>query len=290
MTSNNHFSMGWLPDYPDFRDYSITNDLIVPLLKTIQVDPKSIISTVIPSFVDNRKWCSPVESQGNINSCTAHAGVGIMEYYENRAYGKHINASRLFLYKVTRNLIGMIEDSGAFLRTTMGAMSCFGVLPEKYWQYTDIKPDFNIEPPAFCYSMAQNYQAIKYAKLDLPGVSKEDLLKTIKTNLAAGIPSMFGFTVYDSIRFAVKTGEIPFPAPRDTCVGGHAVMAVGYNDDHQVPGAPNKGAILIRNSWGEGWGEDGYGWLPYDYIYYNLAIDWWILLQQEWLDTEKFGL
>ena len=85
-------------------------------------------------------------------------GVGLVEYFERRAFGKHIDASRLFLYKVTRNLLNWRGDTGAFLRSTMGAMVLFGVPPEQYWPYRI--EEFDKEPPPFCYAFAQNYQAI----------------------------------------------------------------------------------------------------------------------------------
>jgi C1A family cysteine protease len=94
-----------------------------------------------------------------LGSCTANAGVGLVEYFERRAYGKHIDAARLFLYKVTRKMLNFKGHTGAFLGSAMGALTLFGVPPEEYWPYDVDK--FNREPPAFCYSFAKNYQAIK---------------------------------------------------------------------------------------------------------------------------------
>jgi C1A family cysteine protease len=252
---------------------------------------------------DLRKWCSSIEDQKDLGSCTAQAGVGLVEYFENKAFGKYIDASRLFLYKVTRNLLHLEGDTGAFLRTTMGALRLFGVPPEEYWLYTDEKPDFDEEPPAFCYALAQNYQAIQYFRLDLERtaegilkeVPKEELLRRIKILLVAGIPSMFGFTVFNSYQQAKKSGKIPFPSPFDFRVGGHAIVAVGYDDKMKIkntnPGSQETtGALLFRNSWGEDWGENGYGWLPYEYVLKGLAIDWWSLLRNEWIDTGKFKI
>jgi len=246
----------------------------------------------LPASVDLRPWCSPVENQGSIGSCTANAGVGIVEYFERRAFGKHIDASRLFLYKVTRNMSHWTGDTGAFLRTTMGALVLFGVPPEEYWRY--VTADFDKEPSAFCYAFAQNYQAISYYRLDPPGTSRNVLLDRIKLFLSAGLPSMFGFTVYNSIGQAAATGKIPYPTRGEKVEGGHAIVAVGYDDAMKIKNAnagavKTTGAFLIRNSWGTGWGPmGGYLWLPYEYVLRGLAIDWWSLLKNEWVETGHF--
>lgn len=290
--TTSRLGMGWLPDYPDCRDYTVENKTMKAMLTKAGVAKPT--KAKLPPTIDLRAWCSPIENQGGIGSCTAHAGVGLVEYFENRAFGKHIDASRLFLYKVTRNMSRWTGDTGAFLRTTMGALVLFGVPPEEHWQYTDKSPDFDKEPSAFCYAFAQNYQAINYYRLDPPGTSATALLDRIKLNLSAGLPSMFGFTVYNSISQAATTGKIPYPTGGEKSVGGHAVVAVGYDDTMKIknsnPGAEETtGAILIRNSWGTGWGPlGGYLWLPYAYVLKGLAIDWWSLLKNEWVDTGNF--
>lgn len=287
---NEKLGMGWLPDYPDFRDYTLDHKNIKPMAKKIGVAEP--VKKDIPYSEDLREWCPPIENQSSLGSCTANAGVGIMEYYERRAFGKHIDASRLFLYKVTRNLLNWTGDTGAFLRSTMGALVLFGVPPEEYWPYEIA--DFDKEPPAFCYAFAQNYQAIQYVRLDPPVTPKAELLDKVKTMIAAGLPSMFGFTVFSSIDQARDEGKIPHPCDGEKILGGHAVVAVGYDDKMKIKntlcGKGTTGALLIRNSWGTGWGDKGYGWLPYEFVLTGLAIDWWTLLNSEWVDTGQFKL
>lgn len=287
--------MGWLADYPDFRDHTAEHKSVQDRRQVASKDKQTSVGAMLGAVgvdkakelrrsVDLREWCSPIEDQGEIGSCTAHAGVALVEYFERKAFGKHIDASRLFLYKATRSLMQRTGDTGAFLRTTMGAMALFGVPPEEYYPYAPDK--FDEEPPAFCYSFARNFQALDYYRLDAPGIDATQLLERIKTHLAAGLPSMFGFTVFDSISEANDTGKIPVPTRDNRVVGGHAVVAVGYDDGIEVSG--QKGALLCRNSWGTGWGDEGYGWLPYKYLDLGLAEDWWSVLKTEWVNTGQF--
>ena len=289
--STNPVSFGWLRELPSIQDYTMEHPTITAMLASVSGVANPPAS--LPASVDLRAWCSPIENQLNLGSCTANAGVGMVEYYERRVFGKNIDASRLFLYKATRDLMKQTGDTGAFLRTTMEALVLFGVPPETYCPY--IVANFDNEPSAFLYAFAENYQALNYYRLDPIGTLTSTLLSSIKTNLAAGLPSMFGFTVYSSYTQAsvANQGAIPYPVVGEKVVGGHAIMAVGYNDSLVIKntssGATTTGAFLIRNSWGTAWGNAGYGWLPYNYALKGLATDWWSLLSQRWVDTDKFN-
>ncbi len=308
---------GWLRDAPDIRDYFLdlpeSSDAMSAEAVVMEkpLEQRAALSDVLTKITfpypppkesfRNVRFCSPVQDQGSLGSCTAQAGVGLLEYYQRRVHGKHVDASNRFVYKATRNLLGWTGDTGAFCRTTMAALAAFGAPPEHYLPYTT-GPAFDDEPSAFLYSFAQNYQGLIYHRLD--GVTtKLPLLVRIKMMLAIGWPLMFGFSVYQSIGQAGASGEVPFPAPQESRIGGHAVLAVGYDDDKVITntnphGPRTKGAILFKNSWGTDWGcvppehgtERGYGWLPYDYIVTSQAVDWWNLTKCEWLELGEFGL
>lgn len=281
---------GWLPPMPDLRDYTENNQQIEHINNKLGIDvgePKDVTS------VDLRKWCSPIENQLNLGSCTAHAGIGIVEYYERRAFNKHIEGSRLFLYKVTRNLMQQTGDTGGRLRDVMRALALCGVPAEKFWPYN--VADFDKEPDAFIYSIANNYEALKYFCHDPLGsaISPSEVLDSVKKYLVAGIPSMFGFYGFPSFDSSDIKGGIPFPCQGESAEWGHAIVAVGYDDEKKIKNLKcdkeTTGALLIRNSWGTSWGDKGYGWLPYDYILNKLASDFWSLLGMEWIDSGQFG-
>ena len=262
------FGMGWLPDIPDYRDYTIEHKEIQKMFKK-----KSSKEKALPSSVNLQEYCSPVEDQGDIGSCTSQAVVGLVEYFERRAKGEFLDASRRFLYKVTRKLYQQEGDTGAYVRGTIRALQIFGVCPEEYWPYDVSK--FDEEPPAFCYAFGLSYQAVKYYRIWDSSPTK--LIGQLKESLAKGLPFAFGFTVYSSIWNAAveESGDIPLPQNGDKVEGGHAIMAVGYDDA--------KRRFLIRNSWGTGWGKQGYGTLPYGYVEKEIADDFWVLVTNEYV-------
>ncbi len=275
-------TMGWHPDIPDFRDKSLKHKDICKKL----ADTNSLITNGadIPDSVDHREWCSPVEDQGKLGSCTAQAVVGLMEYMMRRSTGEHVDGSRLFTYKVTRKLLGRTGDHGAYLRTAMHSVAAFGVPPEKHWPY--VIENYEEEPSSFLYSFTNNYKALNYTRLDPIGEQPDKILDSLKRVLAAGYCAVFGFTVYSSLS---NKADIPYPTEDDSVWGGHAVMAVGYDDYHKKDNSDKVvPSLIIKNSWGPGWGEHGYGYLPYKYVREGLARDFWTVFKWDWIDSGKF--
>ena len=280
------YALGWVPDVPDFRDLDGDADPIKPLLARTRLAaaPAAGVKKAAvprPAHTDLRAGFSEIEDQGQLGSCTAQAAVGLIEYYERKAGGRHVDASRLFVYKTTRNLLGWKGDTGAYLRSAMKAIVLCGAPPEAHWPYQIAR--FDEEPPAFVYALGANYKAIKYYRLDRVGEKRQATLDRIRDYLAAGLPSMFGFPVYSSMTDAA---DIPFPTQQDRHEGGHAIVACGYDDGRKI--GPHTGALMIRNSWGTSWGAAGYGWLPYEYVLRGLADDFWSVQKLSWVEDDKF--
>jgi C1A family cysteine protease len=178
-----------------------------------------------------------------------------------------VTLSRLFVYYNERVIENTItSDSGAQLRDGIKTLAKQGVCLEKMWPY--VISHFENKPTKACYTNAAQHIILSYQRIQT--------LNDMKTCLAAGYPFVFGFTVYESFESAevAKTGVVPMPAPHEKVVGGHAVVAVGYDDAAQ--------RVIVRNSWGPTWGQAGYFTMPYDYITSpKLAADMWTIRREE---------
>jgi len=124
------------------------------------------------------------------------------------------------------------------------------------------------------------------AGLQTKHLRQEMRLESLEPRLAAKLPSMFGFSVFSSMPTIGGEPDIPYPGPKDRLEGGHAVMAVGYDNKRKI--GKHTGALLIRNSWGKEWGDGGYGWLPYSYVLNGLAVDFWSVADAEFIETDLF--
>jgi len=213
-----------------------------------------------PIAVDLRDQFSPIVDQGQLGSCTANAIVsGLREFYLKKA-GQFTPLSRLFLYYQERKLEGTIDqDSGAFIRDGMKVITSTGVCPEGDFPY-DIRT-FTNEPNVKAYQDAPTFKLSHYKRVAH--------LADLKHSLSLRIPVVFGFTVYESFESdsVAHTGNVPIPRKGEQCLGGHAVIAAGYDDQRQ--------AVIVRNSWGDTWGDHGYCYMPYSFWDLGLITDMW---------------
>lgn len=245
--------MGWIPDVPDYRDTMYSRSMIT-----------RILPLTLPSKVDLRDFCPPVYDQGELGSCTANSVCGLCDFLRNKNGWKLLNPSRLFLYYNTRSIEGTVDiDSGASLRNTIKSVNEFGVCREALWPYAIDK--FSLTPETKAFEEAEAHQALEYQRIT-------QKLNDMKGILAEGFPFVLGFSVYNSLYNVSPLNEytLEFPKAGDDLIGGHAVLAVGYDD--------TTATFLIRNSWGEKWGDKGYFKIPYDYLTSPLlAQDFWTI-------------
>lgn len=239
--------LNWRPDVPDFRDHAYV--------------PKAI---GLPQKVDLRPFCSAVEDQGPLGSCTGNAIAGGLELLDvKKRDGVFTDISRLFIYYQERVYEGTVrEDSGAYIRDGIKAVRKVGAAAESVWPYAVNR--FAMKPSAEAYADAAKRKFQSYERITTLG--------GMLNCLASGLPFTFGFAVYSDFMSdrVARTGYVKMPARSETMEGGHAVLAVGYSR------ASNR--FICRNSWGREWGLKGYFTIPFDYLAdRNLSDDFWVV-------------
>lgn len=250
---------GWRPELPDQRDFPYTAVLNVPL------------NVVHPRRIDMREDLPPAWDQGMIGSCVGHAVAGMVSYLMKRQNRNVFTAppSRYFIYYNARKLQGWEdEDTGCYIRDAFKTLRSEGVCSEKDWEHNPRQVTWPPTPP--CYKDAEGEQSLVYGRV------KNQIHDMMLTILENRFPIVGGITVYESFESSevAATGMVPLPRPTERVLGGHAILIVGYD--------LQKKRYLVRNSWGEGWGQAGHCWIPFSYIENtNLADDFWVVTRVE---------
>lgn len=239
---------GWRPDKPDFRDKVCT-------LKAVPNTSKNI---------DLRKTGNlpPVYDQGQSSSCTGNAIAAAVQYGLKAQSKSNYIPSRLFIYYNERMMEGTeAVDAGAEIRDGIKVVASIGAPPEDVWPFDLVH--ITTKPSDKAYDEALKGIIKQYSRVPVK-------LANIKNVLSHNIPIVFGIMLYDSFMTdnVAKDGMVPMPKVTEKAVGGHAMMIVGTTDTH----------FIVRNSWGMGWGDGGYCYMPHDYVTNeNLAADFWAI-------------
>lgn len=247
---------GWRPMDVDPRDYNLKHPAIKPFIK----------DEAVPTSFSLRDKDSPIEDQGAIGSCSSFAGAGALQYYDKQQ-NAYQNLSQSFIYFFSRMIdngwdpstaynekYAPTEDSGSTIRSTFKAIAALGDCTEVAWPYTT--DDINEKPSDVAMTEAKGYEVTNYAFIS----ENSSKIANMKKAIYSGLPVVFGRNVPNEIYNVGADGVEPYGTDY---VGGHAQMAVGYDDTKTVPGTLTKGAFLIRNSWGTNWGDAGYEWVSY---------------------------
>lgn len=235
----------WVRDIPDSRDYKYT-----------------LTGAKSSSVVDLRTYCSPIENQGSLGSCTGNAIAGAIELL-NKRNNKTNDISRLFIYYYERLMLGTVNyDSGAYIRDGIKVTNKYGASSESLWPYIISK--FRQQPAPQAIKDALKRKVTRYERVaDHAGCI--DALNN-------GYPVTIGFDVYTSFMRIGKDGVMTYPRAGETLLGGHAVLLVGYD--------MNKQQYIVRNSWGTGWGDGGYFYMPFQVIQNtSMSADFWVIKQ-----------
>lgn len=240
----------WVRDKIDTRDFKF------------QIQPVSQTNTV-----DLRPFCTPIEDQGNLGSCTGQAVAGAIELL-NKRNKKQTDVSRLYIYYFERLILGTVNyDSGAYIRDGIKATNKYGAPLERLWPYNISQ--FRTPPTRLALEDGSRRKVTRYERIaNFDGCMNA---------LARGYPVIFGFLVYSSFLSSAvsRTGRMPYPnVRRESLLGGHAVLLVGYDIKKQV--------FIVRNSWGSRWGDGGYFYMPFDVVKnQNMSFDFWAITSVE---------
>lgn len=251
---------GWKPDIPDQRDIYASF-------------PPNKFKTLEKIDFRNSNLLPGIYNQGNLGSCVSNALIAAFQYDQKKQKMEDFLPSRQFVYYNQRVIEGTVNyDSGSTIRDGIKVLNRLGVCPENDYPYN--VEFFTDRPNEKSYKDAQNHKAIQYRKI-------RPTIKDIMLSLSAGIPVIFGFTVYESFEKpdVARTGIMQTPKNYEKILGGHCVLAVGYDSSRQY--------LLVRNSWGEEWGQKGYFWMPFSFINARNCGDFWIIQKVKDINKEK---
>ncbi|WP_413289739.1 C1 family peptidase [Bdellovibrio sp. HCB337] len=196
---------------------------------------------------DGRNWVTPILNQGTCGSCVAFAALGVMETQMNISSllpNLNLRLSPQHLFSCGRGAC----DFGWYPVSAAMYLMKSGVTDEACMPYTSGATGVDVACQATCADISQ--RTYKISDYNTPTTYGQDL-NAVKRALQKG-PLVTTLAVYAD--FLSYAGGI-YQHTSGDYVGGHAVSIVGYDDATQ--------SFIIRNSWGEEWGEKGFGHVSY---------------------------
>ena len=211
--------------------------------------------------VDLRPMLPPVRDQGPRGTCLAFAVTAAHE--ATGAKPTLADLAEEVLYWGCKQVDGEQEPGSAFTSVAV-ALGRWGQPDEKHWPYDAARDDraAAYAPPPDALD-PRICRTAPLDKIETTIAAIQDQLRQGRT-VALGIWLTAGF-------FSATRGRIPSPGAGEARLDGHAVLVVGYEEGV----ASEQGSLIVRNSWGDSWGDGGYGYLPYTYL--RLGCEAWII-------------
>lgn len=252
---------GKLPKPGGDYDYLIGNKML-NLRRDIRDKRDYLFESTQPltsSFVNWQPTMSPVKDQGRLGSCVGFAIAAMKEWQEQREHEqevlegkknhrdeKYYDLSEQWIYYMCKKIDPWPGQEGTSIRFAMKVLQKIGVPTEKAWPYDD---KVRGEPAMWAHMVARWSLIGSYWRVTN--------LQELKTALQSG-PVVIGIPCFEEIFYVQSDGKIYYPQNPSVIYGGHAICVVGYND--------KSGWVRFKNSWGDSWGRNGYGFLQYKYI------------------------
>lgn len=288
-----------LPDPHDERDLHFCDIHGENSSQFCDISCKNEVKEKIAAYTLNKidlraQLTSEIINQGLLNSCSACAIAVASELYlikdcqpfvdENAS---NIDASQMFVYYNERVMEDKVDiNAPVFIRNGIKSLFKNGICSEKSWPYpemmlpdslkkivangtmeeiqqelsrvmtehqAEIQAAIKETPSQAAVNQAQKHIINRYCKLN----ENEDLSE-LRLSLSKGLPVIFGMMVPKSFYAIGEDGVMTMPCEKEPRLGGHALLAVGFDDEKKV--------FIVRNSWGEEFGDKGYCYMPYEFF------------------------
>jgi C1A family cysteine protease len=217
----------------------------------------------LPTKVDLRKDMSPVRNQGQFGSCTSFATMGLQEFLLKKQGRFTAQAPAFNWYQSRRQTGSKGKDDGVPTEFAVKMLDAYGSVPESDFPYlASSKQNDETARLGFLTAQPSSELTAKGKKNRiLTGYKSVTTLSGVKKGLSDGTPVVLAMYVFSNMGSTPKSGLLPMPTSKDKFEGGHAVLAVGYDNEKRV--------IIVRNSWGSDWADGGYFYMPYEYLKYG---------------------